>query len=529
MKLKTDIAKVKPDIGSLSINERATLACNLAKQFEKAGKYDSARDALREFWPDRAAEPKLQGLAVSIQAELLLRMGAVAGWLGAADQLGGSQDEAKDLITRSIGLFQEPGDDQRLAEAHKDLAICYFREGSFDEARIHLGEALGFVSEADTELRAIILIWSGLVEAEAGRLQEALHLYDQAAPLVERTDDHAVKGAFHSQFGLALRRLATPENREEYIDRALVEYAAASYHFEQAGNDRYVARVENNLGYLYFTIGRYQDAHAHLDRARHIFLRLKDLSTAAQVDETRARTLLAQRHPVEAERIVRAAVRVLERGDQRAVLAEALATHAAALARLGNDVRARALFDRAIDTATTAGDLEGAGRVKLSIIEELGEKIPARDLISIYRSAITLLKTSQDPTSIKRLMSCGEMLFEALERLEHEQREFTEEWDGFSFKRYVKSSESKVIERALREAEGSVTKAAKLLGFRHHQSLISLLNTRHRDLIHQRSIARKRRRHIVGKQSRRTARKQVVLQPEPEVPVGSAEDRSGDA
>ena len=47
-----------------------------------------------------------------------------------------------------------------------------------------------------------------------------------------------------------LRSLGTSENREEYIDRALVEYAAASYHFEQAGHNRFQARVENNVGFF---------------------------------------------------------------------------------------------------------------------------------------------------------------------------------------------------------------------------------------------------------------------------------------
>src|SRR5205085_12253444 len=114
--------------------------------------------------------------------------------------------------------------------------------------------------------------------------------------------DHALKGTFHNEYALLLRRLATPENREEYLDRALIEYAAASYHFEEAGNDRFVARVENNLGYLYFTIRQYKDAHKHLDRARQFFHRLKDVATIAQVDETRARTLLAQGYVLEAER-----------------------------------------------------------------------------------------------------------------------------------------------------------------------------------------------------------------------------------
>lgn len=355
----------------------------------------------------------------------------------------------------------------------------------------------------------MILIWFGLVEGEAGRLHEALRLYNEAAPLIEKSDDHAVKGTFHNQFGLVFRRLAAPENRENYLDQALIEYAAASYHFEEAGNDHYLARVENNLGYLFFTIGRYKDAHQHLDRARRLFLSLKDIGTAAQVDETRARTLLAEGHVTEAERMVRSAVRTLERGGEQAVLAEALTTYGIVLARLGHYPRSKVLLERAIEVAETTGDLEGAGRAKLSIIEELGEKISTKELVWIYRSAVELLKGSQDPSTGKRLITCANKLLDTLARLENEDQESREQnWEGFSFKQHVRDGERAVVERALRDAGGSVTRAARLLGFRHHQSLISLINSRHKELLTARSTIRKRRRHIFSKP--RKIKKKVV-------------------
>ena len=515
MLLKPQVANTKRIASDLPINERAEAACNVAKRLETAGDYETAFEALSEFWPDPNAGPDLADLEEPIAALVLLRVGALASRRAAAAQGTANQEAAKNLLTQSWERFDRLNDLTKAAEARGELALCYWREGSFDEARIHLREALEIAGSDDSELRAVLLIRAAIVEVDSQRLDDALGLYNTARPLVDASQSESLKGAFHLGFGLLFRRLARPNDPEGYVDRALIEYAAASYHFEQSGDDRQRARVENNLGYLYFTIGRYQDAHTHLDRARHIFVRIKDVATTAQVDETRARTLLAQRHPIEAERIVRAAVRVLERGDQQAVLAEAIATHGVALARLGNDVRARTLFDRAIEVATTAGDLEGAARVKLSLIEEMGQKLPAKELIAIYRSAVNRLKDSQDQTSVKRLMNCGERLFESLERLEREQHEYNEDWEGFSLKKHVKNAESKVIERALREAEGSVTKAAKLLGFRHHQSLISLLNTRHHDLIGKRSVARKRRRHIVTKpqNNRKLLRKKSPTEP----------------
>lgn len=515
MDLRAELIALKASGSKLPVSKHAESVCLLSRQFEKAGDYEAARLALEDFWPPESDKTKFSLLDELTQANVRLRAGSLMGRKGFADQATANQEVASNLITESIETFRKCGKTEALVEANGELALCYWRQGFFDEARIHLAEALHQLGNKQSDLRATLLIRAGVVEVDAEQFDEALRFYNEALPLIEKTPDHDLKGSFHNGYGVLLRRLATPENRERYLDRALIEYAAASYHYEEAGNQRAVARVEGNLGYLFFTIGRYKDAHAHLDRARNIFLQLKDVGTAAQVDETRARTLLAEGHNTEAERIVRSAVRVLERGGQQAILAEALATQGVALARMGNDARARTLFERAIETAQTAGDLEGAGRVKLNIIEELGEKIPAKELVTIYRAAIGLLSNSQDPSTTRRLIACAEILFDALERYEAEELSSESTWEGFSLKQHAKASERTVIERALRDAGGSVSKAAKLLGFKHHQSLISLLNGRHKELVPMRSVARKRRKHIVAqpKPRRKTRRRRPVRAP----------------
>lgn len=527
MKLNTQLGRPTSTTHELSRTQRAAFACQVAREFEKTSEYDKALEVLGEFWSEASDSLDLSDLDEATKGEVLLRVGVLAGWRGSADQRYGTQEKAKDFITRSIETFHALNQPNRVGEALTARAICYWREGSFDEARITLAEALKEFDDSADDLRAAALVWSGLIEADAGHVHEALRLYDRALPIIERSDDHALQGAFHNQFGLVLRRLAAPDNREDYIDRALIEYAAASFHFEQAGNTRYLARVENNLGFLFHTIGRYDDAHTHLDRARQLFIELRDSGTVAQVDETRTRTFLAQGRYADAERLIRSAVRVLERGDEQAVLAEALTTYGIVKAKLGKFVRARQLLDRAIEIAETCGDPEGSGRAKLSIIEELTAQTSALELAEMYESAADLLKRSQDPSTTTRLVRSGLIVIDAL-RAAGQETESTvaESWENFSVKRQVRAFEKSLIERALRDSGGAVTKAAHLLGFKHHQSLISLINSRHRDLLGQRSAVRPRRSHLFSK-ARKAKRKAVSphRQPGSQIRILHVEDQ----
>jgi CheY-like chemotaxis protein len=500
MNLQSQLAALREQSHGLTLQERAALCCEQAKQFEKAGEYQAAREALREFWPNRQEPPNLEGLDQATRARVSLRVGALDGWLGSSDQSEGSQEAAKNLITRSIEIFQELGLFEEVAEAHTDVALCYWREGSFDEARIHLASALRCLESDASDLRAVVLIRAGMVEVWARRLSQALRLYDESGPLVERSEDPALKGAFHNQLANLYKNLATGERGDDYIDRALIEYAAASFHFEKAGHTRYQACVENNLAFLFLNLARYSEAHKHLDRARGLFTEINDDVHLAQVNDTRARTLLAEGNLREAEKFARSAVGTLEKGDEQALLAEALTTHAIALARLGIHPRSRVLLQRAKEVAETAGDLEGAGRAQLSLIEEMGDQTSATELASLYQSAADLLQRSQDPSVSKRLIACARKVIEALANSEAEHQDMPEHsWEGFSFKEKILECERALIERALRDANGSVTRAARLLGFRHHQSLISLINSRHKELLKTRTAVRKRRRHIFSK------------------------------
>src|SRR5438045_2438627 len=112
--------------------------CELAKGLEDAGEFELAEETLRPFWEGLSYRPNTSGLSREAKAELLLRTGTITGSLGSAKQIAGSQELAKDLISESATLFESFAHSEKLAEARVNLAVCYWREGGLDEARVTL-------------------------------------------------------------------------------------------------------------------------------------------------------------------------------------------------------------------------------------------------------------------------------------------------------------------------------------------------------------------------------------------------------
>jgi tetratricopeptide (TPR) repeat protein len=432
---------------NLSVSRRAELCCALARDFEDKGEYEKARQALSDYWRRIGEEPKLSGLEPSVAAELLLRAGVLTGYVGSKNQIADAQETAKDLITQSHTIFEARHNRKQIAEAQTELALIYWRTGENNEARDCLKEALSLLS-IDNDLKAKAVIRLAVVEFRAAQHEKALRILRKHAPLFDRIHNHTLIGSYHDTLGNTLEDLSVLKKRVEYVDLALIEYAAASFHFEQAGHKLYLGALENNLGMLYFRIDRCDEAHEHLDRARRIFQSLKDVGTVAQVDETRASLFLRQGRFVEAENVARSAVRNQEKTNRQGLLAEALTTHGRALARLERYGAALSAFRRAIALYEDTDCMKRAAQVALTMVREIGEHLAAPE---------------------RGQLLSGRALGEDKLALEHQ-----------------------TIKLALEQANGRISAAARLAGMS-WQGMAYALRTRHKDLLNLRTPPRRRR------------------------------------
>lgn len=433
---------------SLSVDSRVELCCEATRELEDRGEYDEAQKALRAFWPRIGETPRLAGLEEHTAAELLLRAGVLTGIIGAYRPIPEAQAIAKDLITQSHSIFEARQNQKKIAEARTELAFCHWRTHDVYEARSCLKQALSLLT-IDSELKAKAVLRLSNVEHSAERDQLAFRILDKHARLFHRINNHTLKGCYFTALGNRLENLAESEKRSAYIDRALIEYAAASYHFDLGKHRPYLASVENNLGFLYFKIKDYEQANEHLDRARRIFGSLKDAICAAQVDETRACVLLAEGRSKEAERKVLSALRVQEKSGNAYLLTEALITYGRVLARSERYAAALGAFRRAIELADSASLANRAAEAIVAAYRELGDHL----VISERGQLLSGRGVGQDKLAMER----------------------------------------EVIKLALEQTDGWVSRAARIAGMS-HQGLVYALRTRHQELLNMRKPMRHRKR-----------------------------------
>jgi tetratricopeptide (TPR) repeat protein len=339
--------------------------------------------------------------------------------------------------------------------------------------------------------RANALLGLSLVEWSAARYDESWKILTTNAPLFRKVTSHTLKGFYHNQSALTLRRLATEKNTSDYFQRAIKHYEEADYHFTLARHTMYRAHVKNNVAYLLFKLARFRKAHEYLDHARRLLINIRDKVRVAQVDDTRAQIFLAEGRYVEAELAARNAVTSFRKAGRQQFLAEALVTYGIALARLTKTMRAQAAFYEAVEVAHRFEAFNQAGIAALTLIEEI-EELPLDRLLTAYDNASEWLAQAQGAPLLTRLNQASQKV---IARLRTEKR--FEGADvlikGLCFPQEVLNFEHGLIRSVLAEVNGSVTYAAALMGIS-YQRLAHIIEKRHPDLLNERSPVRRRPR-----------------------------------
>ena len=487
----------KLESSHLTLNESAWVRCQTALELKDKGDYEGAREVMHPFWTRFGERPQIEGLESPVAAEVLLHVGILTRWIGSKNQISDAQDVAKDLISESITLFESLGDFLRVAAARSELAICYWWAGALDEARIMLTEALKRIT-TEGNTRAHALIFLAAVEWSASRYGQSLKLLTENAALFKKIPNHTIKGTYHNQLAMVLRKLVTVENRAEYFRRIIREYEEADHQFKLARNALFRADVKNNVANVLRQMHRFKEAHKYLSEARRLAVIVKDKAVVAQIDDTRAQLLTDEGRLEEAETVARGSVSSLRKSGHQILLVDSLITHGIALARLGRKQQAQFTFQNAIKLAHEADALNKAGIAALSLIEEIDVLSPDV-LAAAYEQATEWLAKCYNQGLLLRFKTVGIKLAKALGR-----ETKNENAKDLLFNKSIRlpdevlKFERDLISTALAKADRRITHAARLLGIR-YQTLASIIESRHPELLEQRTTVYRRPRKYRSK------------------------------
>jgi tetratricopeptide (TPR) repeat protein len=445
---------------------------------------------MRPLWKGVGKRPDTSGLHAPVAAELLLCVGILTRAFASKDQNKEGHETAKNLISESLAYYESIQDAMKIAAARIELGYCYWYEGELNEAGIIFTEALKkLVAEGNTKAKALLGL--SIVEWSSARYENAFGILTDNAALFKRITDHTIKAIYHNQLAMVLRELAKSDNQTGLLAQAVSEYEEADRHLKFTRNTFFRVDLKNNVGNVLRQLERFTEAHKYLGEARRLAVSAKDKLRQAQVDETRAQVLIAERKFSEAEKVARSAVSVFRKTDRKALLAEALITHGITLARLKQPERSQLCFKRAIKAGQQAGALNQAGLASLTMIEEV--ELSNDELQAAFIKARQWLADCQSKTLMLRTIEAADKVIAALGRdLSAEATNEILLTKSPRLEQAVLGYESSLIKDALVRVNGSVTQAATLLGLS-HQGLAYIIRTRHKELLTVRSPIKPRK------------------------------------
>ena len=389
------------------INTMAKICCQKARRFEDAGSYSTAESVMQPFWNGVGTRPHTDKLEEEIKAEVLLRCGVITGWIGNNKSISHSQEWAKDLISEGYFIFEGLELAEKRAEAQVELATCYWREGSFDEARVFLSttiESIKYDDAISDDIKALAYLRRAVIENDEARQREALYYLEHGFKYFNSDRKNpSIKGKYHNQMGIALQSIGDVDDNPDYLDRALIEYSAAGIYFEEAGHKRYSAFVENNIGMVYLSLKKFAEAHEHFETAKKIFTNLKEHIFVAQVDESIAKTFIGQGLPEIAERFARKSSEAFEKAERFALMIESLITLGIALSHQKKFELARVEFENAEEIANRMNLPNLAGLAILTLLEELKTNFSTREFTDYYNKADRYLGSQAEIEMLRRM------------------------------------------------------------------------------------------------------------------------------
>lgn len=168
---------------------------------------------------------------------------------------------ARETAQQALELWQSLADNQGIARACAQVAVCYLAQSDLPEATQNYERALQVWRDLNNvREQARILVMLGFIEDRKGEWVNSISLLTQAQDLIGETDEPFRMGQIASGFADILNQSGLPEN-------ALIQYQRALDYYRQTPDTYDDAITVWAIGTTYYLLGNNPEALTHLQQA----------------------------------------------------------------------------------------------------------------------------------------------------------------------------------------------------------------------------------------------------------------------
>lgn len=286
---------------------------------EMSGDYSQAFQLLSVFWNDFRVQPNTSDFSEDLVAEIFLRCGSIAGYLGRFKTISNAQERSRKLLSDARQKFKNLGINTKIVECDNYLALTYERTGEISRARECLEQAFSLEIPPAHPAR----LYSHIIDSLLNLAENNFALIHQNSLMLEslfqNCANKTLQGCFFNHYGLALKNLGR-------TDEALDKFLTARLCFFEAAHHQYCGALENNIARLFTVNSQFAEAHNFALKAVNTFKLIGDFSRQGYALDTRANIFLTEGKYENALDCADKAVKLLQNSENKLFLLETFKT-----------------------------------------------------------------------------------------------------------------------------------------------------------------------------------------------------------
>jgi tetratricopeptide (TPR) repeat protein len=308
-----------------------------ARDYALCMKFDECLEAMSPLWSVLTGKPQISGFSPPVQAEILLRCGALLSWHSGLRQATEYNTIARDWMTEALVIFEDISNREKIAETQIELAYSYWREGAFSEAEAWMETAADMIVSPFNQIGIKLIVCHLLVYHELGKHRIAQEIIKANDVAVGLSDDSRMKVHYYINSGLIMHETGN-------LIKALDRYKKTVYYSKEVGNDVILGVAYNNTANIYAELKMYDKALENINYSIALFKEMSDLGRQASCYDSKAMIYLKSGDTAKALKYAEMSIKILEKGEEYATLVGSLLTKSKILISRSQPVEALLCF-----------------------------------------------------------------------------------------------------------------------------------------------------------------------------------------